>query len=100
MGGRHGASFRTALGNAGVSMHILTLPKVGGGEIQIGGDSRWQMLVIYRGKHCPLCRKYLKTLNGLLDEFRAIETEVIADSGDPKENAPQLSCAAVMQRSA
>jgi peroxiredoxin len=72
---------------AGTSMPTIALPKVGGGEIQIGGASHWQMLVVYRGKHCPLCRKYLKTLNGLLDEFQASETEVIVVSGDPKDKA-------------
>lgn len=72
---------------AGAPMPAIALPKVGGDEITIGGHSRWQMLVVYRGKHCPLCRTYLKTLNGLLDEFRAIETEVIVVSGDPRDKA-------------
>jgi peroxiredoxin len=45
------------------------------------------MAVVYRGKHCPLCRKYLKTLDGLLDEFKATDTAVVAISGDPKEKA-------------
>jgi peroxiredoxin len=73
--------------NAGVDMPSLTLPKVGGGEVRIGGPSGWQLVVVYRGKHCPLCRNYLRTLNGLLDEFRAADTAVVAISGDPKEKA-------------
>jgi len=72
---------------AGAPMLTLTLPRVGGGEIAIGGGSRWQMVVVYRGKHCPLCRKYLATLNGLLDEFAANQVEVVAVSGDPKDKA-------------
>jgi len=72
---------------AGVELPQMRLPSVGGGEVQISGDGGWQMLVVYRGKHCPLCRKYLKTLDGLVDEFRAIGTRVIAASGDTKEKA-------------
>lgn len=72
---------------AGADVPALTLAKVGGGEVKIGGRSGWQMVVVYRGKHCPLCRKYLKTLDGLLDEFKAADTAVVAISGDPKEKA-------------
>ncbi len=72
---------------AGADVPTLILPKVGGGEVRIGGRSGWHMVVVYRGKHCPLCRKYLKTLDGLLDEFRAADTAVVVISGDPKEKA-------------
>jgi peroxiredoxin len=72
---------------AGATMPRLTLPKVGGGDIALGGEGRWQMVVVYRGKHCPLCRRYLKTLDDLLEDFRSIGTEVVAVSGDPKDKA-------------
>jgi peroxiredoxin len=65
----------------------IGVPKVGGGEIAIGKPGAWQMVVVYRGKHCPICRTYLKSLDGLYDEFRAGGTEVVAISGDPKEKA-------------
>jgi peroxiredoxin len=72
---------------AGASFPTLSVPKVGGGEIAVGGDGRWQMLVVYRGKHCPVCRRYLKVMNELLDEFRANKVEVSVVSGDPREKA-------------
>lgn len=72
---------------AGAVMPRLSLPKAGGGDIAVGGAGRWQMVVVYRGKHCPLCRRYLKTLDTLLEDFRSIGTEVVAVSGDPKEKA-------------
>ena len=72
---------------AGAAMPALSVPKVGGGEIKIGGGAGWQMVVIYRGKHCPICKRYLKGLDGLLDEFRALGAEVAVVSGDPKEKA-------------
>lgn len=72
---------------AGATMPRLSLPQAGGGDIALGGEGRWQLVVVYRGKHCPLCRRYLKTLDDLLEDFRSIGTEVVAVSGDPKEKA-------------
>lgn len=72
---------------AGSEIPKLSLPKVGGDQVTLGGNGRWEMVVVYRGKHCPICRTYLKTLDGLLDQFREADTSVIAISGDPKEKA-------------
>lgn len=72
---------------AGSDMPKLSLPKVGGGEISVGNASKWEMVVVYRGKHCPICRSYLKTLDSLLDEFRDGDTAVVAISADTKEKA-------------
>lgn len=72
---------------AGGLAPTISVAKVGGGEIKIGAAAGWQMIVVYRGKHCPICRRYLKGLDGLLEEFRAIGTEVVAISGDPRDKA-------------
>ncbi len=72
---------------AGSDMPKMTVPKVGGGEIQLGNSHGWQLLVVYRGKHCPICRTYLKTLNGLLGQFVEIGVEVSAISADTAEKA-------------
>ena len=72
---------------AGSILPTISLPKVGGGNLQIGGAGDWKMLVVYRGKHCPICRTYLKTLDGLFDQFKHAGTEVVAVSADPKEKA-------------
>jgi peroxiredoxin len=42
---------------------------------------------VYRGKHCPLCKRYFKTLDGMLDEFRAAGIAVMAVSADSHEKA-------------
>jgi peroxiredoxin len=68
-------------------MPRLSLPRAGGGVVQVGDSTSWQAVIVYRGKHCPICRTYLKTLDGLLDQFSAANTEVIAISGDPREKA-------------
>src|SRR5260370_5497435 len=72
---------------AGSAVPVVTIPKTGGGEIAIGKSGGWEMVVVYRGKHCPICRPSLKGLDGLYDEFRAGGTDVVAVSGDPKEKA-------------
>ncbi len=45
------------------------------------------MIVVYRGLHCPICRRYLLELQEHLDEFINTGVEVIAISSDPKEKA-------------
>jgi peroxiredoxin len=72
---------------AGEATPTIAAPKVGGSEIAIGNSGGWQMAVVYRGKHCPICRIYLKGLDALCDAFRAGSTEIVAVSGDPQDKA-------------
>jgi len=72
---------------AGSEFPTLSLPKINGGELTLGGRRRWQTIIIYRGKHCPLCRRYLKSLDNLLDDFSKADIGVVAVSADPKEKA-------------
>lgn len=71
---------------AGAPFPNFTLPRVAGGQIKIGGPG-WKVIVVYRGKHCPLCRKYLKTLNDLFDQFSESGIKVATISGDPQDKA-------------
>lgn len=70
---------------AGAAFPSLPLQTVGGSSADIASQSGWRMLVVYRGKHCPLCKKYFATLDGLLDGFKAAGVTVAAVSADPKE---------------
>jgi peroxiredoxin len=72
---------------AGAAMPEFSLPRAGGGVVEIGGKGRWQLLVVYRGKHCPICKRYLLELEALTQEFAGIDTEIVAISADPKEKA-------------
>lgn len=72
---------------AGALMPKIRVAKAGGGEIKLGDPSGWQMVVVYRGKHCPICRKYLNGLEGLFDKFHEIGTEVVALSADSQDKA-------------
>ena len=45
------------------------------------------MVVFYRGKHCPVCRRYLTELSGKLDQFTKRGINVVAVSMDSDERA-------------
>lgn len=53
-------------------------------------DGRWQLVVIYRGLHCPICKAYLSQLETIKHEFDKINVDVIAISTDPEEKARQF----------
>lgn len=72
---------------AGQPFPDLRWNAVGGGEVYPQGGTGWRALVVYRGKHCPLCKSYLTTLDGLLDRFSSTGITVAAVSADPIEKA-------------
>jgi len=49
------------------------------------GDADWQMVVVYRGRHCPLCTKFLNGLAGYRQRLLDIGIDIAAVSGDSKE---------------
>ncbi|PSK81009.1 peroxiredoxin [Limimaricola soesokkakensis] len=68
----------------------ITLPRLGGGEITLGKPLEgrdWQMVVVYRGKHCPICHKYVSGLEPLLSKYHEAGIDVVLVSGDPEEKA-------------
>ena len=72
---------------AGSLFPAMAWPKAGGGEVNPAGQSGWRLVSVYRGKHCPLCKKYFKALDGMLDAFTAAGVSVMTVSADPKEKA-------------
>ena len=45
-------------------------------------DADWRMVVIYRGRHCPLCTKFLNNLAGFRQRLLDIGIDIAAVSGD------------------
>lgn len=75
---------------AGAPLPKTEVSALEGGTIAIGepqGGHDWQLVVIYRGKHCPLCTRYLGELNDQLAAFNAIGVDVVAISADTEEKA-------------
>ena len=56
-------------------------------ELEKQKPDTFTMLVFYRGKHCPICRKYLTELGGKLDKFTDKGINVFAISMDSPERA-------------
>ncbi len=75
---------------AGSKFPTIRISKLSGGEIDLATPSNghdWRMIVVYRGKHCPLCTKYLSALNEKLPELNAIGIDVVAISADTEDKA-------------
>jgi len=77
--------------NAGAIFPTITLPTINGGETTLsspeGEGNDWRLVVVYRGKHCPLCTRYLTTLNDLVPDFNKLGVDVVAVSADTLEKA-------------
>jgi peroxiredoxin len=80
--------------DAGNAFPKLTVVELQGGMLTLGtprGDHDWQLVVVYRGLHCPICKKYLSTLDGLVADFNKAGVDVVAVSGDPKDKAREMA---------
>ncbi|MEM6987069.1 MAG: redoxin domain-containing protein [Pseudomonadota bacterium] len=65
----------------------ITLARVGGGSITVGTTAdRWTMLFVYRGTHCPRCKRFLNKLNAVLQEWTAV-LDVVVASADSESQA-------------
>ncbi|OGB09552.1 MAG: alkyl hydroperoxide reductase [Burkholderiales bacterium RIFCSPHIGHO2_12_FULL_61_11] len=51
----------------------------------------FDLLVFYRGLHCPICTKYLLELERLAPEFAARGVQVLAVSSDDEDRARQMA---------
>ncbi|MEQ8707895.1 MAG: redoxin domain-containing protein [Rhodospirillales bacterium] len=68
-------------------------------DIHLAGGGRWRladnapafmlMIDVFRGVHCPRCRRHLEEMSARHEEFREVELDMIAMSADPAERAEQ-----------
>jgi len=55
--------------------------------ITIGqGGERWTMLFVYRGRHCPRCKRFLNKLNAALSQWQEL-LDVVVVSADTRDKA-------------
>ncbi len=83
---------------AGTAFPALTLPTADGAEIELGkprGEADWRLVVVYRGKHCPLCTRYLGMVEERKQQFAELGIDIVAVSGDSEaqlqEHLQQMS---------
>ena len=77
---------------AGDAFSALTVPDERGVVRDISkptGGSDWMMVVVYRGRHCPMCTRYLNLLEPLVAQLAEIRVDVAAVSGDSAEQLAQ-----------
>jgi len=63
------------------------------GNFKLASDApdKFNLVVFYRGLHCPICLKYLLELGRLLPEFEKRGVKVIALSSDTRERAQAMA---------
>ena len=70
----------------GTSIPALDLTLINGEHYYLGQQrDHWELLVVYRGKHCPRCKTYLSKLQNLLPSIAQLNVRVIVVSADPIE---------------
>jgi peroxiredoxin len=71
----------------------LNVPLVGGGRFVLGAapGSAFDLLVFYRGLHCPICAKYLLELERLSAEFASRGVQVVAISSDDEARGKDMA---------
>lgn len=67
----------------------LSLPTISGKPLVLGQppQGQWQLLIMYRGLHCPICKKYLGQINDMKADFDKMNVQIVAVSTDPEEKA-------------
>src|SRR5512146_1403795 len=75
------------------SVPPLDLPLTTGGRFTLGAakPAAFELLVFYRGLHCPICTKYLLELERLEPQFRQRGVQAIAISSDDQGRASQMA---------
>jgi peroxiredoxin len=71
----------------------LNIPLVGGDRYVLGAAPAptFDLVVFYRGLHCPICAKYLMELERLMPEFEKRGVQVVAVSSDNAERAQAMA---------
>lgn len=78
---------------AGAAFPAITVDRLGGDQITLGQPAAgrdWQLVIVYRGLHCPLCKGYLATLEEVAPKLHALGIDVVAVSGDPADRAAAM----------
>ena len=71
----------------------LNVTLLDGSRFVLGAEpgDNFDMLVFYRGLHCPVCAKYLIELERLMDDFESRGVKVLALSSDTEERTREMA---------
>lgn len=71
----------------------LNVPLIGGGQFNMAEASpeNFQIIVFFRGLHCPKCKQQLEDINGKAKDLSSRGYDVVAISMDSEERAKQTA---------
>lgn len=73
---------------AGSFLPTMKFQTVSGDTITVGAQrNTWTLLVVYRGRHCPRCKRYLNTLNEMRAQWLEAGFDIVVVSADTKQKA-------------
>jgi len=73
---------------AGQAIPTFSATKLDGSSMEFSGSNGgWFLLIVYRGKHCGRCKKYLNKLESMQAEWRNAGFDILAVSADTREKA-------------
>lgn len=73
---------------AGSFLPPMTFQTVSGDTIGVGGvRDNWTLLVVYRGRHCPRCKRYLNKLNEMRAQWVQAGFDIVVVSADTQQKA-------------
>lgn len=75
---------------AGSTFPEIIVPGLDGININLSkpvAPNDWRLVIVYRGKHCPICTRYLSELNAILPDLKKLSIDAVAVSADPQEKA-------------
>lgn len=70
-----------------------TFKRLDGEDYTFGAPGRWQALFVFRGQHCPICKRYLGKIEAKREAFEKLGISVAAVSAD-SEAQTRLTAAA------
>ncbi|MEM9100461.1 MAG: peroxiredoxin-like family protein [Pseudomonadota bacterium] len=67
----------------------LSVPLLSGGTWTLAerNPENFTIVIFYRGKHCPICKTYMKEVDALIDQATEQGIDVVAISMDSEERA-------------
>ena len=74
--------------HAGAAFPALPVRNLDGELVDISkstGSADWHMVVVYRGRHCPMCTKYLNKLEEFIQPLADIRVSIAAVTADSRE---------------
>ncbi|MBU2981037.1 redoxin family protein [Lentibacter algarum] len=74
----------------GTAFPSVIVPQLAGDTMDLGKPRDgydWKLIVVYRGKHCPVCTRYLNELEEIVPQLKELRIDVAAVSADTEQRA-------------